>query len=268
MKSYSEPRATNSPPVVPTRAMSPTVSGNQTAQPLPTTQGRLPLAFLMFLLANAALFVRPAELFPALGDVQLYLAFILAAMIAGLKPIQTQLRKRTLYQQPVNLCMVGLVVAVALSHLTSGSLNLAADGVNMMLRILVYYLLCVGNLTSIDRLRKFLFVTALCSTVMVVLSANDYFKFIQEWEGRTAEIMDAKDKDLAAESNGTPRILRHIIDSAGPVNSPEAKVRSLGLVSFSANDRTPAFRAPLAVKMSANHRILISIPPDWGPRDR
>ncbi|MGC4049838.1 MAG: hypothetical protein QM757_10030 [Paludibaculum sp.] len=58
-------------------------------------------------MANAALFVRPAELFPALGNIQVYLYLIIAAIVAGIAGIWNQCRVDTLIQQPINLCMLG-----------------------------------------------------------------------------------------------------------------------------------------------------------------
>ncbi len=39
------------------------------------------MAFILFLLANALLYIRPAELFPAMGNLPLYLACIVGTIV-------------------------------------------------------------------------------------------------------------------------------------------------------------------------------------------
>jgi hypothetical protein len=171
------------------------------------------MAYLLFLLANAALFVRPAELFPALGDVQLYLYFIIAAIMCGASGIENQLRATTPVQQPINLCMVGLTLSVATSHLATGSISLAAVGIYGMAKVLLYYLMLVSVVNSVARLRQFLLVTALCSSAMILLSVIDYHAFVTEWQDRS-DLFEVREleKDLP---DNAPKKLRHVTDLDG-----------------------------------------------------
>jgi hypothetical protein len=171
------------------------------------------MAYLLFLCANAALFVRPAELFPSMGDVQLYLYLIVAAIACGLPGIENQLRLATLIQQPINLCMLGLTASIATSHLTTGAPALAAEGVYNMAKVLLYYLMLVSVVNSVPRLRQFLMVTAICSSVMILLSVMDYHSFVAEWQDR-ADLFEVREieKDLP---DNVPKRLRHSTDLDG-----------------------------------------------------
>ena len=130
------------------------------------------MAYFLFLLANAALFVRPAELFPALGNIQVYSYLIIAAIVAGIGGIWNQIRFDTLIQQPINLCMLGLTASVATSHLTNGAISLAAEGVINMVKVLLYFLMLVSVVNSVPRLRQFLQLTVICSSAMVLLARH------------------------------------------------------------------------------------------------
>ncbi|MEZ6057533.1 MAG: O-antigen ligase family protein [Planctomycetaceae bacterium] len=142
------------------------------------------MAYLLFMLANAALFVRPSELFPSLGNIQLYMAFIVPAMLCNLQGLQNQLRPRTLIQQPINLCMLGMVFAVPVSLIVSNMfVSAALDGAIMLAKIAVYYFMLVSLITTPQRLRQLLLVTAICSTVTVAVSIVDFQAFKSHWEG-------------------------------------------------------------------------------------
>jgi hypothetical protein len=190
------------------------------------------MAYLLFLLANAALFVRPAELFPAFGDVQLYLYLIVAAIACGLTGIENQLRPATLIQQPINLCMVLLTLSVATSHLSTGGVGLAANGVYGMVKVLLYYLMLVSVVNSTQRLRQFLMVTALCSSAMILLSVMDYHKFVAEWQGRS-DLFEVREKERDL-PDSAPKQLRHStdLDGSAPDGSPAWVFRLCGLGMF------------------------------------
>jgi hypothetical protein len=168
------------------------------------------MAYFLFLLANAALFVRPAEVFPALGNMQVYSYLIIAAIVAGIGGIWNQIRFETLIQQPINLCMLGLTASVATSHLTNGAISLAAEGVINMVKVLLYFLMLVAVVNSVPRLRQFLQLTVICSSAMVLLAVIDYHDFVAEWSNR-ADLFDVREieKDLP---DNAPKQLRHVVD--------------------------------------------------------
>src|SRR5438270_5770668 len=74
------------------------------------------LGFALFLLLNAALFLRPAEIVPALYGLEIYLVVILACLAASFPVVLDQLRPAELERRPITVCVLGLFLAVVLSH--------------------------------------------------------------------------------------------------------------------------------------------------------
>lgn len=171
------------------------------------------MAYVLFLLTNAALFIRPGELLPEMGDVQLYMLLIAATIACSLQRLHNQLSLRTMLQQPVNLCVAGMVIAVVLSHVTRGAAGAAGTGALMMTKVALYYMLLVGLINTPDRLRQFLLCTGICSTLMIALSLNDYFTFVEDWQGRT-DLREVFERERWL-PDGAPRQLRHYPDSQG-----------------------------------------------------
>lgn len=172
------------------------------------------MAYILFLMANAALFLRPAELISGLGDFPLYMYLITAAILASAQNILEQLRPRNLFYQPITVCVLVVTFAVATSHLSTGNIRGALEGVNAMVKVLLYYLTLVAVINTPPRLRVFLMTTAMSATVMIALSIADYRNFVAEWSGRDdLALVREEEKDLF-ETNA-PRRLRHVVDWGG-----------------------------------------------------
>ena len=165
------------------------------------------MAYVLFLLANSTLYIRPAELFPAMGNVQFYLVLITAAMFCAIRQIHNQLRLHTLVQQPINLCVLGVTLATATSHLSLGYVGGAVKSFEMMAKVCLYYMTLVAVINTPQRLRGFLLNCVLCSVFMIGYSVMDYQKFVEDWSGR-ADIWEIKtqEQELGPEE---PRQLRH-----------------------------------------------------------
>lgn len=158
------------------------------------------MAILFFLLANVMLFVRPAEIFPGLEGLQIYLVMILAAGFFSMPELRHQLKWKTMLNQPITICVIGVMTAVCLSHMT----NFYAGGVLKngveFAKILIYYTLLVAIVNTPDRFRSWLVTISLSATVMVGLSVLDYMlivdfeniKHIVETHGRDEVGRDIK----------------------------------------------------------------------------
>ncbi len=165
------------------------------------------MAYVLFLLANSTLYIRPAELFPAMGNVQFYLVLIVAAMLCAIRQIHNQVRLHTLVQQPINLCVLGVTLATATSHLSLGYVGGAAKSFEMMAKVCLYYLTLVAVINTPQRLRGFLLNCVLCSVFMIGYSVMDYRQFVEAWSGR-ADIWEIKtlEQELGPDE---PKQLRH-----------------------------------------------------------
>ncbi|TWT60206.1 O-antigen ligase family protein [Rubinisphaera italica] len=132
------------------------------------------IGFILFLLANATIYVRPWEVFPQLEGVQIYVFLILAAVAVCHKQIQNHLAPANLFAQPIMLCVMGLLLAVPLSHITNGYLGGALRGTVMMFKTVVYFVVLVAVIDSTRRFRMFIISLALCGIFCIGVSVADY----------------------------------------------------------------------------------------------
>jgi hypothetical protein len=143
------------------------------------------LAFALFLMTTATLFLRPAELFPLLVDLPIYEYLILLTLALAFQSFTGHFRHFMLVRQPVTLCVVGVLVAIAISHLQYVYLGGVLDSSTYFLKTVIYYGLLITTVNTPSRLRLFLLTVALCTSTMVALTVLDYhdildFEFIQQ----------------------------------------------------------------------------------------
>jgi multisubunit Na+/H+ antiporter MnhF subunit len=113
--------------------------------------------FLLFVLVNLVLFVRPAEVVPELGDVPFYWMAILSCTVAALSKLSVVVSKPELVSQPTTCCLLGMQSAVVLSPLSQGD-TWSARVIGMdFLKIVLYFLLLVSILNTRERFWRFLF---------------------------------------------------------------------------------------------------------------
>lgn len=112
--------------------------------------------FALLVLVTGVLFVRPTELIESLRDAPVYEVTILCALALSGSVLREQLTVRSLKTNPVTACVVGLLVAVGLSHLSHFAVRDALDGMIEFVKVLLSYLLLVGVLNTLGRLRLFL----------------------------------------------------------------------------------------------------------------
>jgi O-antigen ligase len=132
------------------------------------------MGFFFFLLVNAALLLRPTELIPGLEDVPLYEFLILACLAFSFFSVLKQLTIRSLLSQPITVCVLGLGVAVVLSHLSHANITDSRRSGFEFFKVIVYYLLLVANLNSLARLRWFLLCLVGCIGLLSLLAVLQY----------------------------------------------------------------------------------------------
>jgi O-antigen ligase len=113
-------------------------------------------AYALFILVNASLFVRPAELVPAVEGWPIYAVLATFALAAALAVVLPQLALASLIERPITACVLGMLVAVVLSHLTIPFVWAARVSGTEFLKVVLYYLLLVGVVDSAARMRHFL----------------------------------------------------------------------------------------------------------------
>ena len=187
---------------------------------------------MLFLVAHASLIARPSDAFDSLQGIQFYLPFIGAALFCSIPRIHYQLSPRMLMQQPVNLCMVGLVVAAGISHMQYGRVGMAMEGMIAMAKYAGYYFVAVSVLSTGARFRTFLIVTAISSTVMVALSIKDFREFNDEWLGRP-DMWEEYELDKTRKKEDV--VIRHVLERHGTTAEGHAvvffRMRGFGVFS-------------------------------------
>lgn len=141
-------------------------------------------AFILFLLVNATLFIRPGELVPALAPLPIYEGLIVGAFLLSLSAVRERFRWQTLKRQPISLCAAGLLVAIVLSHLLHFYMYGVQTSTVDFAKTLIYYALFVALVDTPQRLKTLLKTVAMCASLMVSFCVIDYlgyydFQFIE-----------------------------------------------------------------------------------------
>jgi O-antigen ligase len=114
------------------------------------------MGFLLFVLVNTALFIRPSEIIPDLEAIPIYNILISSCLLFSFPALLKELSPRRLVDTPISVCILGLMGAVALSHLSHYNLSYTWMFGLEFIKIVLYYLLLVALLDSPARLRRFL----------------------------------------------------------------------------------------------------------------
>jgi O-antigen ligase len=113
------------------------------------------MGFFLFILVNAALFVRPGEISPNLAELPIYLVLIVCCLAFSFLAVIKQFLPDYLATRPTTVCALGMCVAVILSHVSRAALYEAKEGTIEMIKAVLFYLLVVGLVTSWSRLKSF-----------------------------------------------------------------------------------------------------------------
>jgi putative inorganic carbon (hco3(-)) transporter len=132
------------------------------------------VGFFLFILVNAALFIRPSEIIPDLETVPIYNILITSCLLVSFAAVTSRLTARSLVDNPISLFAISMLAAVMLSHLSHFQLSYARDAGIDFSKIILYYLLVVALLDSPARLNRFLVCLAGMIGVIAVISLLHY----------------------------------------------------------------------------------------------
>lgn len=136
------------------------------------------MSYATFLLLTATLFVRPAEIVAALKDAPLYLCLMLVCLAANAPKMARQFLPASLNRHPVSACVTGMLLAVAISHLSHGLVSDARFAVQEFGKPVVYFLLLLCVIDSQRRLTHFLKWLLLCIVVVAGLALLQFHGMI------------------------------------------------------------------------------------------
>ena len=119
--------------------------------------------------------LRPAELFPVLDVLPIYEVLIVGALVCGVRDLQRHFRWANLQQQPAMLCVIGVLIAIVVSHLQRVYLHGAMEGATDFLKELLLIGLIVSQTDTVFRFKTLLTVVAVTATLTVSLCVLDYY---------------------------------------------------------------------------------------------
>lgn len=134
--------------------------------------------FALLLLIVGTLFLRPADLFPAVSGWPIYQFLVLICLAVAARPALHQLSRGHARQQPVTICLLLLLVAVGLSHLSHGFVWGARTSMWMAGKLVIFYLLMTALLNSPARLLIFTRWLTLVISLMAALALLDHYEIL------------------------------------------------------------------------------------------
>jgi O-antigen ligase len=132
----------------------------------------------LLLAAVVSLFVRPADLVPALGDWPIYQFLIVCCLVVSARAMFRQLGRPQLAERTVTTCLLVLLASVAVSHLAHGLFWMARMSAYDVAKLLALYLLMIGLINTPQRLTIFMQWLTITITVVAVLALLDHFDII------------------------------------------------------------------------------------------
>ena len=106
---------------------------------------------------------------PGLLGLELYQYVILACLAVSFPVLLAQITPQSLDARPITACVVGLFFAIVLSHLTHFNFPALLATSPEFFKVVLYFLLFLGLVTTPGRLKQMLFwFTLFCTTIAVL----------------------------------------------------------------------------------------------------
>jgi hypothetical protein len=164
-------------PLAPTATLTPPRALRPRSAPAAAQSGPT-LAFVLFLLVNAVLLIRPAEIVPQLQGIELYFyAIAVCALVAGTDVLR-YITTTPLDEQPITLCVIALGVIVVLPHLVVLNLEQTWKAGYHFFKNIVYFLLFLGIVTTPGRLRAITCALLVIAAVSVTVAVLEYHQIM------------------------------------------------------------------------------------------
>jgi O-antigen ligase len=160
--------------------------------------------FFLFLLVNATLFIRPAEIVPSLEGLPIYEVAIISSLIVAAPAIINHLAENGISRCPATACVLGLLVAVFLSHASQFNLWSARMCGLEFSKIVAYFLLLVSTVNTRPRLFTFLAAVITFTLVLTTLSVLQYHGYLDI--PALAVVMENDFDPITGESFQIPRM--------------------------------------------------------------
>ena len=155
------------------------------------------MGFLLFILLNATLFIRPAEIVSGLEGAPIYQCIILCCLAVAFPRVFELFSREAVVSRPINVCVVCVWVAVVVSHLARLNTFDARETGFEFGKVILYFLLVVALVDTPARLRELLLWLAAFITILAAIAVLHYHGHIEipsltileerEWNSETHE---------------------------------------------------------------------------------
>ena len=136
------------------------------------------LTFTLFCLTTATMLLRPGEMVTALAPIPFYEILILSTLALAHQGVIQQFKFDSLKRQPVALCLVGVFVAIPISHLTHAYLGGIIESTIEFTKAAMLFILLVVVVDRWSRFERLAQVVAVCASFVVFLCVIDYMGFV------------------------------------------------------------------------------------------
>lgn len=178
------------------------------------------MSFFVFILLNAVLILRPAEIIEAVRGYPLYNICILVSIVLSLPQLIAQFSPASLKQRPLTVCVIGLQLAVILANVVNFEFDTLFDRANDFSKLLIYYLLLMANVTSAKRLRSLMFWSTIFLGILALLTLLNLYGVISIPE------LNALDEGEYDKTTGVKSVIMRL-QASGIFNNPNAYARVL-----------------------------------------
>lgn len=165
------------------------------------------LAFTLFCLTTAAMILRPGEMVTALAPIPFYEVLILSTLALAHQGVLQHFKIDSLKRQPVALCLVGVFIAIPISHLTHAYLGGTIESTIEFTKSAMLFILLVVVVDRWSRFERLAQVVAVCASFVVFLCVIDFlgvvdFPFIKHVEENYGQRADGYNNRISR-MNGT-----------------------------------------------------------------
>jgi O-antigen ligase len=176
-------------------------------------------AWLLFLLLNATLFMRPAEIVPQFEGLPIYEVIIVVCLLLSFTEVVQQLRLQALAGNPITVCVLGMLPAIMLSHLAHSDRARASYYGQEFVKVILYYLLLISLVNSRRRLRQLLFSLAIYALLLNVVALLSYHQLLN-----LGTVTPMEESQFQADP-GAPRVVVVRLVAAGIYGNPNDLAR-------------------------------------------
>lgn len=180
------------------------------------------MGFALFLLVNAALFLRPEELIPGVKGIYLYQNSIIACMLCSITPVSQLFFASPLRRHPAFTCFSLLLPIAFFSLLLNRDIGQAFDELITLIKVYVYFVLLLALVTTPARLRALTAVIIFCTMIIAVVGILHFEKVISM---PALEILEGDEADYG--SNPVRRL-----QFTGMLNDPNEVAVFLSALTF------------------------------------